>query len=84
MSKAGAVKSPEATRRRLLDAALLEFYANGARRTLNDPGKARFHDKERALLQVIEAELAKHKGGGGGEEEPPPHGDDAPAHGRQA
>src|SRR6266536_1896069 len=29
MSKASVVKSPEATRRRLLDAAFLEFYANG-------------------------------------------------------
>jgi hypothetical protein len=33
----------------------LEFYATGARRTLADPGKARFHDKERALLAAIEA-----------------------------
>lgn len=58
----------------------LEFYANGARRTLGDPGKARFHEKERALLAIIEAEQARqHGGGGGGEEEPPPHGDeDAP------
>ena len=31
----------------------LEFYANGCRRTLNDPGKARWHDKERILLQAI-------------------------------
>jgi hypothetical protein len=57
----------------------LEFYANGAHRTLNDAGKARFHDKERMLLQAIEAEMAKHKGGGsagGGDEEPPPHSDD--------
>jgi hypothetical protein len=52
----------------------LEFYATGARRTLADPGKARFHDKERTLLSVIEAEQARQ--GGGSEEEPPPHGDD--------
>ena len=52
----------------------LEFYATGARRTLADPGKARFHDKERALLQVIEAEQARQGGGGG---EPPPSEDDA-------
>jgi len=45
----------------------LEFYANGARRSLGDPAKARFHDKERALLTTIEAELAKQ----GGSEEPP-------------
>jgi hypothetical protein len=55
----------------------LEFYANGARRTLNDPGKARFHDKERALLAAIEAEIARQ--GGGGDDGPPPPGDaDAP------
>jgi len=36
----------------------LEYYANGARRSLADPSKSRFHDKERALLAAIEAELA--------------------------
>ena len=41
----------------------LEFYATGARRTLADPGKARFHDKERALLSAIEAEQARAGGG---------------------
>lgn len=54
----------------------LEFYANGARRTLNDPGKARFHDKERALLATIEAEIARQGGGGGGDDGPPPHTDE--------
>jgi len=49
----------------------LEFYATGARRTLADPSKARFHDKERALLVAIEAEQARQGGGGGAEEEPP-------------
>ena len=49
----------------------LEFYATGARRTLADPGKARFHDKERTLLSAIEAEQARQSGGGGGQEEPP-------------
>jgi hypothetical protein len=53
----------------------LEFYATGARRTLADPGKARFHDKERALLVAIEAEQARQGGGGGGE--PPAPDDDA-------
>lgn len=43
----------------------LEYYANGARRTLDDPSKSYFHDKERALLAVIEAELAAREGGGG-------------------
>lgn len=60
----------------------LEFYANGARRSLADPSKERFHDKERALLGLIEAEIARQRGGGGGDEgggfgdEPPPHDDE--------
>lgn len=37
----------------------LEFYANGARRSLNDPAKSRWHDKERELLAAIEAELGR-------------------------
>ncbi len=72
----------------------LEFYANGCRRTLNDPSKSRWHDKERQLLAAIEAEQARQRGGsqgdaswgGGGSadeygygDEPPPHSDeDAP------
>jgi hypothetical protein len=67
----------------------LEYYANGARRSLADPGKARWHDKERALLAAIEAEISRQRGGGGADEErgggssaamddsePPPHTDD--------
>ncbi|QSQ12076.1 hypothetical protein [Myxococcus landrumensis] len=46
----------------------LEFYANGARRSLNDPSKSRWHDKERQLLAAIEAEMARQQGGGGGNE----------------
>jgi len=63
----------------------LEYYANGCRRTLGDPGKARFHEKEKVLLAAIEAEIAKQGGSGGagssegGSGEPPPPGDeDAP------
>jgi hypothetical protein len=61
----------------------LEFYANGSRRSLADPGKARFHDKERVLLAAIEAEIARQRGGGGdagpGSDDVPPPGDqDAP------
>ena len=61
----------------------LEYYANGCKRTLNDPGKARWHDKERVLLAAIEAEIARQGGGGGGDpggsDGPPPHSDeDAP------
>ncbi|ATB51405.1 hypothetical protein [Corallococcus macrosporus] len=44
----------------------LEFYANGARRTLNDASKSRWHDKERQLLAAIEAEIARQQGGGAG------------------
>lgn len=63
----------------------LDYYANGARRSLADPSKERFHDKERLLLQAIEQELARQGGGGGGAEddqpgwggeEPPPPTDD--------
>ena len=60
----------------------LEYYANGCKRTLNDPGKARWHDKEKVLLAAIEAEIARQGGGGGGDggsDGPPPHSDeDAP------
>lgn len=62
----------------------LEYYANGARRSLNDPSKSRWHDRERQLLASIEAEIARQRGGdsggggggGYGGHEPPPHGDD--------
>jgi hypothetical protein len=47
----------------------LEYYANGCRRTLNDPAKSRWHDKERVLLAAIEAEIARQQGGGGGGDE---------------
>lgn len=52
----------------------LHFYANGARRSLADPAKSRFHDAERALLTAIEAELAQPSGGGASDDEfgPPP------------
>jgi hypothetical protein len=62
----------------------LEFYANGCHRTLNDPTKARWHDKERVLLAAIEAEIARQQGGGGGSadrgpiDDGPPPDDDAP------
>ncbi len=64
----------------------LEYYASGCKRTLNDPSKSRWHDKERVLLAAIEAEIARQGGGGadlgsgpGGPGEPPPHSDeDAP------
>jgi len=52
----------------------LEFYANGAKRSLGDPSKARFHDKEKLLLQAIQAEQARQGGGDGG----PPMPDSGP------
>ena len=48
----------------------LEYYASGCRRTLNDPAKARWHEKEQQLLAAIEAEIVRQggtpSGGGGG------------------
>jgi hypothetical protein len=35
----------------------LEFYRGGCLRTLGDPSKSRWHDKERALLAAIDLEL---------------------------
>ena len=37
----------------------LEFYANGARRSLADPSKSRFHAHEQRLLDAIEAEMKR-------------------------
>jgi single-strand DNA-binding protein len=55
----------------------LEYYANGCRRTLADPEKARWHDRERVLLAAIEAEQSDGFGA-----EPRPPGPDA--HGKGA
>jgi hypothetical protein len=63
----------------------LEFYISGSRRSLDDPSKARWHEKERVLLAAMEAELARQKGSGGdgkasaGDDyfdDAPPHTDD--------
>lgn len=62
----------------------LEFYANGSRRSLSDPSKARWHDKEKQLLAAIEGEIARQRGedppsSSSSSDEPPPPGDeDAP------
>lgn len=67
----------------------LEYYASGARRSLADPSKSRWHEKERQLLAAIEAELARQGGGGGGggtsqsspysdDDVPPPRDEDLP------
>lgn len=58
--------------------AELQFYANGCRRSLADSSKSRFHDKERALLEAIEAEIFR-QGNARGDvtaDGPPPHTDD--------
>jgi hypothetical protein len=44
----------------------LEFYRNGCLRTLDDPAKSRWHDKERTLLAAIDAEIARQTGGAEG------------------
>jgi len=63
----------------------LEFYINGSRRSLDDPSKARWHEKERVLLAAMEAELARQKGNAGSSQasadddyfdDAPPHTDD--------
>jgi len=64
----------------------LEFYIGGSRRSLDDPSKSRWHDKERVLLAAMEAELARQRGGnaggasGGGGSFPPADDYDAPPH----
>lgn len=42
--------------------AELEYYAANARKSLNDPSKARWHDKERQLLEALEAEITRQGG----------------------
>lgn len=41
----------------------LEFYRTGAERTLNDPSKERFHEKEREFLAKINAEIQTQQPG---------------------
>lgn len=52
----------------------LEFYISGSRRSLDDPGKSRWHEKERVLLAALEAELARQRGEDGGQDSRPPSG----------
>lgn len=42
----------------------LEYYANGCRRSLDDPAKSRWHAKERETLAAIEAEITRQNGAG--------------------
>lgn len=55
----------------------LEYYANGCRKSLGDPSKARWHEKEQTLLAAIEAEIDAQTGGTQphDNDEPPPHTD---------
>lgn len=54
----------------------LEYYRAGCLRSLEDQSKARWHDKERALLAAIDDELSRHSGAASQNDEPPPHGDE--------
>jgi hypothetical protein len=54
----------------------LEFYISGSRRSLDDPSKSRWHDKERVLLAAMEAELARQRSGGEARSEPTTSRDD--------
>ena len=42
----------------------LEYYAANARKSIADPSKARWKEKEEALLAQLEAEIARQGGGG--------------------
>ena len=56
----------------------LEYYAAGCRRTLDDPGKSKWHEKEKTLLAAIEAEIARQKGGAPAGDSPGFTDDDIP------
>jgi hypothetical protein len=45
------------------DMEALQFYAAAALRSLNDPAKERFHDKERTLLAALNAEMQRQGAG---------------------
>jgi len=53
----------------------LEYYKQGAIRTLEDQSKERFHAKERGLLAAIDAELKRAHGVVSDDGVPPPSGD---------
>lgn len=57
----------------------LEWYAANARKSMDDPAKAKWRDKEAALVLAISREIARQGVGLDPAGEPPPHGDeDAP------
>lgn len=55
----------------------LEFYKRGCERSLNDPSKSRWHDRERQLLAAIEAEIARQGGGAQNDQQSQPSDDDS-------
>ena len=55
----------------------LEYYASGARRSIADPSKARWHDQEKRLISALEAEIARQSGGYVPTEPPPPSDEDS-------
>jgi hypothetical protein len=56
----------------------LEFYISGSRRSLDDPAKSRWHEKERVLLAALEAELARQRGAENANDSRPPDDYDVP------
>jgi hypothetical protein len=58
----------------------LEFYISGSRRSLDDPAKSRWHDKERVLLAALETELARQRGAEDGNDSRQPEDHDAPVY----
>ena len=50
----------------------LEYYLAGCQRTLADPTKSRWHDKERLLQAALSAEIARQGGGEVPPAGPPP------------
>lgn len=59
----------------------LDYYAAGARKSIADPAKARWREKESALLAEIEREISRQNGGPGPSDAPPDFGggdDDIP------
>jgi hypothetical protein len=55
----------------------LDFYRTGCERTLADPDKARWHDRERVLLAAILKELGEEPATPPADDGPPP-ADDVP------
>jgi len=57
------------------DSKTLEYYRAGAMRSLEDASKSKWHDRERALLEAIDAELSRRDATVPTDDGPPPHTD---------